>query len=149
MTQQVQKAVGEHHRGQTRQTRMADAPEWLDPAKLARALVSAQKDHVAPLETEHYVFPQFQVYATNRGEHDLVLQFLDVQIPNFPDFLDAAVDTHFGSTADFALHNDAVVQTYGLLMRNVRANPAFTHQFFVTDFLDLMVRAAGIAAGKE
>lgn len=150
MSQQIQTAVGPHRRGQERQTRPAPAPAWLDPSKLARALVSAKNDQVAPVEAEHHAFPEFEVYATNRGEHDLVLQFLEVKIPAFEDFLENAVEVHFGSTEVFALHHDPTVQTYGLLMRNVRANPAFSQQFYVADFLDLMVRAARIdTIGQE
>lgn len=149
MTQQIQVSVGTHRVGQPRRTTSAPAPGWLDPSRLAKALVSAENSTVAPIESTHYDFPEFEVYATNRGPSDLVLQFLEVKIPDFEEFLTEAVDVHFGSADAFALHHDSSLKTYGLLMRGVRSNPAFSTKRYVEEFLELMVRAARLKTGKE
>lgn len=143
----IQTAVGEHHRGQARQTREAPEPSWYNPALLAKALSAKPPGPLAAVTSEHLEFPEFEVYATERGERDVVLQFLEVKVPKFEELIAEAIEAHFGTTEGFSLHQEESIKSYGLLMSGVRGRPGFSHKIYVSDLLALLVTAARTMKG--
>lgn len=143
MTTMLREATGQHVRGRERRVVQKPAPTWYDPRSLHKALAAPVRSQLEPVKSDHREMEHFEVYVTERGESDIVLQFLSVKVPDFATFLAEAVQIHFGTTEGFSLDQNAELKTFGLLMRRVRANPAFNEAYFVDEFLQLLEAAAG------
>ena len=141
--------VGNASRGQARQTQKVSAPSWFNQESvdlLQRALskaASEEQEIVLPV-TEHYQFANFEAYVTQRGDKDIVVQFVSPKYRPFEDVLPEVVESHFGTTDGFKLHVEPAIQSFGLLMEGIRGRPSYSHEHVVDNFLNLVDKTLSI-----
>lgn len=97
---------------------------------------------LAPVESGHYAkgeqFENFECYVTHRGEHDIVIQFQEVDYAGFPELLGECTEQHFGDTEGFKLDDNRALGIFGFLMEGIRRKPSFSPDHHIYKFLSLV-----------
>lgn len=132
--------VGNAQRGQARQVATKGAPAWFNSdsvSLLHRALSTAAstEQEISVPQSEYHQMKNFEAYVTERGDRDLVVQFVAPKCKDFSEVLPEIVDGHFGTTEGFKLHVEPEIKSYGLLMEGVRGKPSFSPEHVITNFL--------------
>ena len=146
---QLLSTVGNAQRGMERQVVRKEAPAWFDQSSVAllhKALSHAaqEEQEIAVPETTHVVMKNFEAYVTNKGDRDIVIQFVSPKCKTFEDVLPEVVESHFGTTDGFRLHVEPLIKSFGLLMEGVRGRPMFSYDHTVTNFLALVDQTLSI-----
>jgi len=132
--------VGNAQRGQERQVATKSAPAWFNAdsvSLLHRALSRAAEaeQEISLPSSQHHQMKNFEAYVTDRGEKDLVVQFVSPKYKHFQEVLPEIVEGHFGTTEGFKLHVEPEIKSYGLLMEGIRGRPSFSPEHVITNFL--------------
>lgn len=137
---QVLSTVGDARHGQPRRVETREAPTWFNSdsvALLHKALAKAAEteQEISLPSSEHYQMKNFEAYVTDRGDRDIVIQFIAPKCKTFEDVLPEIVEGHFGTTEGFKLHVEPQITSFGLLLEGVRSRPAFSRTHTVDNFL--------------
>lgn len=80
----------------------------------------------------------FECIVVDGKGDDIIFQFFGIKTEEFDEIIAEVIEEYFGTTEGFAIEYIPEMSMYGLLYKDAKANPLFSKEFHVHDFLDLL-----------
>lgn len=129
------------------QAQQAPEPK-LSSVQMAEKFIDESKKfgNVEVAAHEHLEFEGEFIRAEVAFKHDkdLIFQFFMKKFPkDFDKLLAEIVEAHFGTTDNFAVHYEAILESWGLIARGFLARPGVDHNYIIEGFLNLVDNTLG------
>lgn len=115
-------------------------PYWAD---IAPGLTPEQIEDFN--NTEFFIDPRrefegnnFEAVAVIKQDNNVIFQFFKTKRKDFRDILAEVVESHFGSTDDFAVAYEKELHSYSLLGKQLQSLPTFSNDTHVDQFFSLL-----------
>ena len=123
-------------------------PEWAEDPKLYLTKEKAEEFNKARLGTHprmEFVGENLNADVVLPGDTDVIFHFfLRRAQPDFDTFLGEIVESHFGSTDNFAVAFTPEVDSWGLKAQGLRSLPLYSVKSHIEDFLRLVDASLGL-----
>jgi len=121
-------------------TQKVQKPQWAD---ISMGLTPEQIEDFN--NTEFFIDPRIEFEGTNfeavavlKKDTNVIFQFFKTKRKDFRDILAEVVESHFGSTDDFAVAYEKELHSYSLLGKQLQALPMFSKDSHINQFFSLL-----------